>query len=207
MSKIKLLDQSGKEKDGIELNTAIFEAKINPNLMAQAVRVRLANARLGTRATKSRGQVSGGGRKPWRQKGTGRARHGSIRSPIWVGGGHAHALSPVNYFLSLNKKQRRLALFSALSQKLKEGKVLVVEDFNLEKIKTRELKKILEVFNFGDNLLLVIPKKNEVLEKSARNLPKVKTLEARLLNAYDVLKYENVLVLKDSLGVIEKTFL
>lgn len=207
MSKIKIIDQSGKEKSETDLNPRIFEVKVNPKLMAQAVRVRLTNARLGTRKTKTRGEVRGGGKKPWRQKGTGRARHGSIRSPIWVGGGHAHALAPFNYLLNLPKKQRRAALFSALSLKQKEGKIFVLEAIDLKEIKTQAFKKILDNLKIGDKTLVVIPKKDEIIETSARNLPRVKALEARLLNAYDVLKYENVLMLKDSLGVIEKTFL
>lgn len=205
--KTEILDHSGKSKGEIELNPQVFEAKINPRLMAQAVRVRMSNARLGTRQTKNRGEVRGGGKKPWRQKGTGRARQGSIRSPIWVGGGHAHAISPVDYSLKFPTKKRRLALFSALSQKSKEGKIVVLDSLNLGEIKTREMKHILDSLKIADKTLVVIPKKDKVLEKSARNLPRVKTLEARLLNTYDVLKYENLLILKDSLGVVEKIFL
>lgn len=207
MPKIDVYNQNGEKVETTELNPTIFAAKINGQLMAQAVRVRLANARLGTVKTKGRGEVRGGGKKPWRQKGTGRARHGSIRSPLWVGGGHTHSLRPRDYSLKMPTKMKRLALFSALTKKFNEGKIFVLDKLDLPEIKTKIMTEVLQKLPVTKKVLLVIPEKNEKIELSIRNLPKEKALTARLLNAYDVLNYENVVLLKDSLGVIEKTFL
>ncbi|MBM4402653.1 MAG: 50S ribosomal protein L4, partial [Candidatus Cloacimonetes bacterium] len=191
----------------VDLNPTIFAAKINEQLMAQAVRVRMINARLGTAKTKGRGEVRGGGKKPWRQKGTGRARHGSIRSPLWVGGGHIHPLRPRDFSLKMSRKMKRLALFSALTKKLAEGKIFILDKLTLPAVKTKQMAEILQKLPIAKKVLLVIPEKDEKIELSARNLPKKKTLEARLLNTYDVLNYESVVIIKDSLKVIEKTFI
>lgn len=207
MPTVDIYNQEGKKVEKIELNPAIFAATVNPKLMAQAVRVRLINARLGTRKTKSRGEVRGGGRKPWRQKGTGRARHGSRRSPIWVGGGHAHPLRPNNYSLKIPSKMRRLALFSALTQKNKQKCLLIVDKIDLKKVSTKSVSEILKKLPVAEKVMLVLPKKERKIELSVKNLPKKKTLEARLLNVYDVLNYETILILRDSLEVVEKTFL
>lgn len=206
MPKIDVYNQQGEKVGTTELNPMIFAAKISEQLMAQAVRVRLANSRLGTRKTKGRGEVSGGGRKPWRQKGTGRARHGSIRSPIWRGGGHIHSLRASDFSLKMSKKMKRLALFSALSKKFSEGKIFVLDKLALKELKTKVMVEILRKLPIAEKTLLVIPVKNEKIELSVRNLPKKKTLEARLLNTYDVLNYESVVLLKEGLKVIEETF-
>ena len=205
--KTEVYNQEGKEIGEIDLNPTIFSAKINEQLMAQAVRVRLANAHLGTVKTKGRGEVRGGGKKPWKQKGTGRARHGSIRSPIWVGGGHAHALRPRDLSLKMPIKMKRLALFSALTKKLNEGKIFILDKLDLKEIKTKVMIETLQKLPVSKKVLLVIPEKDEKTELSIRNLPKKKALEARLLNTYDVLNYENVVLLKESLKVLEDTFL
>lgn len=206
MTKTDVYNQTGKKVSKVELNSTLFSAKVNPDLMAQAVKVRLNNARLGTQKTKSRGEVRGGGRKPWRQKGLGRARHGSIRSPLWVGGGHAHPLRPRDYSLALPKKMRRRALFSALSQKLNEGQIFILDKLNFKEIKTQKMVEILSNLPISEKVLLVIPGKEKKIELSIRNLPKKKVLEARLLNSYDVLNYESLVFLKDSLEVLKETF-
>lgn len=207
MPKIDVYNQGGEKTGVVSLNPTIFAAKINEQLMAQAVRVRLANARLGTVKTKGRGEVRGGGRKPWRQKGTGRARHGSIRSPIWVGGGHAHALRPRDLSLKMPTKMKRLALFSALTKKFKEGKIFILDKLDLKEVKTKVMIETLQKLPVAKKVLLVIPRKDEKTEFSIHNLPKKKALEARLLNTYDVLNYDSVVLLKDSLKVLEETFL
>lgn len=205
--KTEVYNQEGKQIGEMNLNPTIFSAKINEQLMAQAVRVRLSNAHLGTVKTKGRGEVRGGGRKPWKQKGTGRARQGSIRSPLWRGGGHAHALSPRDFSKTLPTKMKRLALFSALSKKFSEGKIFVLDKLSLAEIKTKEMAAILQKLPISKKALLVIPRKDEKIELSLRNLPKKKVLPARLLNTYDVLNYESVVFLKDSLEVLEETFI
>jgi len=207
MPKINVYNQKGEQAGEVDLNPTIFAAKINEQLMAQAVRVRMINARLGTAKTKGRGEVRGGGKKPWRQKGTGRARHGSIRSPLWVGGGHIHPLRPRDFSLKMSRKMKRLALFSALTKKLAEGKIFILDKLTLPAVKTKQMAEILQKLPIAKKVLLVIPEKDEKIELSARNLPKKKTLEARLLNTYDVLNYESVVIIKDSLKVIEKTFI
>lgn len=206
MPKVDMYNQKAHKISRVDLNPRIFSAQMNPALMAQAVRVRLANARLGTQKTKSRGEVSGGGRKPWRQKHLGKARHGSIRSPLWVGGGHAHPIQPRDYTLSLPKKMRRRALFSALSQKQREGQILLLEKLDLKEAKTKKIAKLLTSLPVSEKVLLVIPSKDEKIELSIRNLRKKKVLEARLLNTYDVLNYDSLIFLKDSLKVLEETF-
>ncbi|OQX51490.1 50S ribosomal protein L4 [candidate division CPR3 bacterium 4484_211] len=204
---VDVFDQKGKKKGKVELNPSIFEAKINRALMAQAVRVRLANKRLGTVKTKSRGEVRGGGKKPWRQKGTGRARHGSRRSPIWVGGGHAHPKRPRDFSLEIPKKMKRLALFSALSLQLKENRLVIVDKMDLKEISTKTAAGIFNNLSKGEKALFVLPKANEIVEKSFKNLPQARTLEARLLNTYDVLNCKKLVVLKAALNEIEKVFL
>lgn len=205
--KTDIYNQNGEKVGTTELNPTIFSAKINEQLMAQAVRVRLANARLGTAKTKGRGEVAGGGRKPWRQKGTGRARQGSIRSPLWRGGGHTHPLRPREHSLKITKKMKRLALFSALSKKRIQGKIFVLDNLTLKETKTKAMAEILQKLPISKKALLVIPVKDEKIERSIRNLASKKALEARLLNTYDVLNYESAVLLKDSLPVLEQTFL
>lgn len=204
---VGLYNQEGKVIGELELNPMIFAVKAKPQLVAQAVRVRLARARLGQSSTLTRGEVRGGGRKPWRQKGTGRARHGSIRSPIWVGGGVAHGPKPRKYLLKMPKKMRRQALFSALSQKLKIDDLVVVDKLELKGIKTRDLKTILDNLPLKQKVLVVIPNKDPKIELSIRNLPNKKALEARFLNPYDILNCQTLLLLQRSLAVLEETFL
>ena len=206
--KIDVYNQKGEKlKTKIDLNDQIFGVVPNEDLMAQYVRVYQANQRQGTVKTKTRGEVRGGGRKPWRQKGTGRARHGSIRSPIWVGGGTAHGPQPKEWSLKMPKKMRRKALFSALSQQLKEEGVLVLNKMELRGIKTRDLEGILNKLPVKDKILIALDKMEEKIILSARNLPRVKTIQVKDLNAYEVLEAKTVLFPKRALEVLEETFL
>ena len=206
--KVDVYNQKGEKlKTKIDLNEAIFGITPNEDLMAQYVRVYQANQRQGTVKTKTRGEVRGGGRKPWRQKGTGRARHGSIRSPIWVGGGTVHGPQPKDWSLKMPKKMRRKALFSALSQKTQAEGVLVLNKIELRGIKTRDLKGILDKLPVKDKVLIALDKMDEKIILSARNLPKVKTIQVKDLNAYEVLDAKTVLFSKRALKVLEETFL
>lgn len=206
--KVDIYTQEGEKlKTKIELPNAIFGLEPNEDLLAQYVRVYQANQRQGTAKTKTRGEVSGGGRKPWRQKGTGRARHGSIRSPLWVGGGKAHGPEPRDWTLKMPKNMRRKALFSALSQKLKEGGILVLGRLELRGIKTRDLKEILAKLPVKGKALLALDTVDEKIILSARNIAGVKTIPAKDLNAYEVLNTRTLILPKKSLAVLEETFL
>jgi len=205
--KVDLYNQQGKELKGIELNESIFGVEPNKALLTQYVRRYLANQRQGTVKVKTRGEVSGGGRKPWRQKGTGRARHGSIRSPLWVGGGVAHGPRIRNWRLSISKKMKRAALFSSLTLKLQEGGILVLDQLELPEFKTKAMARVLKSLSIKDKVLVVIPTLDKNVILSARNLKSVKTIQAKDINAYEVLNHQTVLLPKGSLGVIEETFL
>jgi len=206
--KVDVYSQTGtKLKTKVDLDDRIFGIEPNEDLLAQYVRVYLANQRQGTAKVKTRGEVSGGGRKPWRQKGTGRARHGSIRSPIWVGGGTVHGPKPKDWSLRMPKKMRRKALFSALSQKVKEGGVLVLNKLELGRIKTKDLDKILKNIPIRGKTLLVLDKVDKNVVLSARNMPEVKAIQAKELNAYEVLGAQTLVFPKKALRVLEETFL
>jgi len=206
--KVDVYTQTGEKlKTKVELNDQIFGIVPNEDLMAQYVRVHQANQRQGTVKTKTRGEVRGGGRKPWRQKGTGRARHGSIRSPIWVGGGTVHGPQPKDWSLKIPKKMKRKALFSALSQKLEEKGVLILNKIELKEIKTKDLEGILGNLPVKDNALIALDKMDEKVILSARNLPGVKTIQVKDLNTYEVLDAETILFPKEALKVLEETFL
>lgn len=199
--------EGGKLKTQTELNDQIFGIVPNTDLMAQYVRVYRANQRQGTVKTKTRGEVSGGGRKPWRQKGTGRARHGSIRSPIWVGGGTVHGPQPKDWSLQMPKKMKRKALFSALSQKARQEGILVLSKLELKGIKTSDLAKILSKLPVKDKALIALEGMNENVILSARNLSGVKTIQVKDLNAYEVLDTKTAIFSKEALKVLEETFL
>jgi large subunit ribosomal protein L4 len=185
------------------LNEAIFGAKPRTHLLHQAVVMQLANRRTGSAATKSKGFVSGGGKKPWRQKGTGRARAGSIRSPIWVGGGTVFGPQPRDYSYRLPRTARREALLSALSLKKRENKVIVVDKFELEQAKTKLMVQALAELKVA-SALLVIPQADAKIERSARNLPKVKVLRVEGLNVYDLLRYEHLILTGDALKILQE---
>jgi len=211
--KVSVYNQKAEVIGEMELNSKIFEVKPKEHLLAEAVRVQQSNARAGTASTKTRGEVRGGGKKPWKQKGTGRARAGSIRSPIWRGGGITFGpRANRNWELKLNKKAKKQALFMTLSDKVKENRFIVLDKIELPEIKTKEIVKILSGFRkaaveMGRNQLLVLPGKDVKLIKSIRNLTGIKSIFANSLNVADIIKADSLVVLKDSLPVIEKTYL
>jgi large subunit ribosomal protein L4 len=188
----------------LELSESIFAVPVKLHVMHEVVLYQLAKRRAGTAKTKGRSEVSGGGKKPWRQKGTGRARAGTSRSPIWRGGGTIHGPQPRSYEMRVPKKVRRLALKMALSQKLLDQGLTVLDKLELEQIKTKDFAAILDRFELGKTLL-VLPRQDEKVEKSARNLSQVKILRSEGLNVYDLLDYHDVLLTQESVGKIEET--
>jgi large subunit ribosomal protein L4 len=194
--KVDVINVQGKKVDTTELPAQIFEAPIKRDLMHQALVRQLANARLGTHKTKSRGEVRGGGRKPWRQKGTGRARHGSRRSPIWVGGGKVHSLK-------MPRKMRRAALRSALSVKASQKEIVVLDELGFQQEKTKEMAAMLEALVGSSSVLILLPASDENVEKTVNNLASAKTLRANYLNVRDLLGYERVILPLAALEVIE----
>jgi large subunit ribosomal protein L4 len=186
-----------------KLNEAIFNLKARPHLLHQAVLMQLANRRAGTAATKSKGFVRGGGKKPWRQKGTGRARAGSIRSPIWVGGGTIFGPQPRDYSYRMPRTARRKALLSALSLKNRDGKIIVIDKLEPEQPKTKLMVQALAQLNI-QSALIVIPAADDNVERSARNLSKVKVLRVEGLNVYDLLRYEHLVLTEEALKLIEE---
>lgn len=188
-----------------ELAEHIFGKEVRPHLLHEAVMMQQNNRRAGTASTKTRGQVSGGGKKPWRQKGTGRARAGSIRSPIWTGGARIFGPAPRDYGYRMPKKARRQALLSALSLKNKEGKVIVIEDFAFPEIKTKQMVDFLGALEV-EQALVVIPASDRAVELSARNLPRAKVIRAEGLNVYDLLRFEHLVLTRSALGKLEERF-
>ncbi|WP_317366614.1 50S ribosomal protein L4 [uncultured Tyzzerella sp.] len=202
---VKVLNMSGSEVGSVELNENIFGVEVNEHVMHQAVVQYLANQRQGTKSAKTRAEVRGGGRKPWRQKGTGRARQGSIRSPQWTGGGVVFAPKPRDFSFKLNKKVKRLALKSALTTKVNNEKFVVVDELKLNEIKTKEMKKVLDNLNVNKGLV-VLEENNKNVLLSARNIPNVKTAGVNTINVYDILKYESFVVTKEALAKIEEVY-
>lgn len=205
MPTVALYNISGEQVGELTLKDEIFGVEVHESVLHDAVVMQLAGRRLGTHDTKTRSEVSGGGRKPWRQKGTGRSRHGTIRSPIWRGGGIVFGPHPRDYGYSLPKKVRRLALKSALSVKVNEGDILVLDELKLEQPKTKDMARILNNLNV-DDALLVVAEKNESVEKSARNIPNIKPLTATGLNVYDILAYDKLVMTKDAVAKVEEVF-
>jgi len=207
MAKVKLYSQDGKSIKEISLNKDIFGVKVKPELVQQAVRTQEANARQTIAHTKDRSDVRGGGRKPWRQKGTGRARHGSTRSPLWKGGGVTFGpRSDRNYSLKMNKKAKRKALFMTLSDKAQNNNIKVLDKLEMKTIKTKDLMDVIKKLKIKDSVLLVLPKSDQKIIKSAANIPQVVTINANSLNIIDVIKNKSLLILQEGLDVIEKTF-
>lgn len=207
MAVAKLYAHTGEAKGDVNLPEGTFGVEPNRHVMWESVRNYLANQRQGTSAVKSRAEVRGGGRKPWRQKGTGRARAGTTRSPVWVGGGRAFGPQPRDYYFKLPKKVRRLALKSALSEKASAGEVSVVSDFKLPEPRTREVAKILKGLELeGKKCLLVVGEHDSELMLAGRNIPKLRMLECRLLNAYEVLHADQLLVMESALSKIEEAW-
>jgi large subunit ribosomal protein L4 len=205
MAKVAVYTMDGAENGQIELNDSIFGVEVNIPVMHQVVVAHLANLRQGTQSAKTRAEVRGGGKKPWRQKGTGHARQGSIRAPQWVGGGVVFAPKPRDYSMKINKKVRRLALKSALSSKVGEQKLVVLESLELAQIKTKEMKKVLDALKI-ENALVVLEGENQNVVLSARNIPGVKTMRADMINCYDVLNHDAFIVTKDAVAKIEQVF-
>jgi len=205
MAQIDLYNLSREKVGEVELRDEVFNGPVKPHLFYEVVKWQLAKRRRGTASTKTRAEVRGGGRKPWRQKGLGRARAGSIRSPLWRGGGVVFGPKPRDYSYPLPKKVRRAALRSALSLRYKEGKLTVLDGFDLGQIKTKLFVEAMEKLGLkGEKVLIVTDGKDEILEKSARNVPWAKVLRCEGLNVYDVLNYHHLLILKSALPKIEE---
>lgn len=206
MPKVDIYNIEGQKVGDMDLNDNIFDVDVNRVAMHSAVVNFLANARQGTQYTKTRSEVRGGGKKPWRQKGTGRARQGSIRSPQWVGGGVALGPKPRSYSYALPKKVKRLALKSALTSKVLEENIIVLDELNLEAVKTKEIINILNNLNIDSSALIVLPEVNRNVVLSARNIQKVKTTTTNSINTYDILKYNKFIVTKDAVAKIEEVY-
>ena len=205
MANVKVYNIEGKEVGTIELNDAIFGVEVNEHLMHMAVVQQLANKRQGTQKAKTRSEVSGGGRKPWRQKGTGHARQGSTRAPQWTGGGVVFAPTPRDYSFKLNKKEKRAALKSALSSRVQENKFIVVDEMNFGEIKTKNFQNMLNNLSVA-KALVVIEEGNTNAVLSARNIADVKTAGTNTINVYDILKYNTVIVTKAAVATIEEVY-
>ena len=206
MSKLSVLDMAGKKAGSIELNDSIFAIEPNMSAMHLVVVGYLANQRQGTQSTKTRSEVSGGGKKPWRQKGTGRARQGSTRAPQWYHGGIALGPKPRTYGIDVNKKVRRLAMKSALSSKVAADEMIVLDSVNLDAIKTKEIAKMFEAIKAQKKVLVVLPENNEVIYKSTRNIEGAKVSTVNTLNVYDILNCDTIVVLKDAVTKIEEVY-
>jgi len=205
MANVAVYNMQGKEIDKIELNDGVFGVEVNENLVHMAVVAQLANLRQGTQKAKTRSEVSGGGRKPWRQKGTGHARQGSTRAPQWAGGGVVFAPVPRDYTVSMNKKEKRAALKSVLTSAVADGKLLVLDELKLESVKTKDMANVLKAFNL-DKALVILDSLDQNVILSARNIPDVKTTQVGSLNVYDVLKYQTVIVTKKAVSDIEEVY-
>ena len=205
MATVSVYNMEGKEVGTMDLNDAVFGVEVNEHLEHMAVVAQLANKRQGTQKAKTRSEVSGGGRKPWRQKGTGHARQGSTRAPQWTGGGVVFAPTPRDYTIRLNKKEKRLALKSALTSRVQEKKLIVVDELKFDEIKTKNFKNVLD--NLKTTKALVVLNDNDKnVVMSARNIPDVKTALTNTINVFDILKYSTVIVTKDAVATIEEVY-
>ena len=205
MPKVALYNMSGQQTGEIELNEWVFGCEVNPAVLHQAVVMQLNNQRQGNAATKTRAMVRGGGRKPWKQKGTGRARAGTIRSPLWVGGGVVFGPHPRKYTISMPRKVRRLALRSALTSKVNAGELVVLDDLSFAEIKTKNVVQFLNNFKADETKSLIVTAEiNESVEKSARNIPGVKAIISGGINVFDILHHDRVFVTKEAVAKIEE---
>ena len=205
MASVSVYNMEGAQVDTIELSDSIFAVPVNEHLVHLAVVAQLANKRQGTQSAKTRAEVRGGGRKPWRQKGTGHARQGSIRAPQWKGGGVVFAPKPRDYSKKMNKKEKRAALKSVLSAKVAENKFIVLDELTLPEIKTKQMKAVLD--NLKVTKALIVTKENDqVVIRSANNLPAVKTATTGTINVYDILKYDTMVVTKEAVAAIEEVY-
>ena len=205
MANVSVYNMQGSEVGKIDLNDAVFGVEVNENLVHEAVVAHLANMRQGTQKAKTRSEVSGGGKKPWRQKGTGHARQGSTRSPQWKGGGVVCAPVPRDYSVSMNKKEKRAALKSALTSRVQADKLIVLDELKFEAVKTKEFAKVLDALKV-EKALVVLDSMDQNTILSARNIPSVKTTQVGTLNTYDVMKYDTVVVTKKAVSDIEEVY-
>ena len=206
MPNVKLFDMAGNEKGEITLAEGIFGVEVNVPVLHSVIRAYLLNQRQGTQSTKTRAEVSGGGKKPWRQKGTGRARQGSTRSPQWVHGGIAFGPKPRSWKVSINKKVKRIAMQSALSAKVAENELVVVDSIATGEFKTKKIVEMLKALGANKKALIVLPEVDAFVVKSASNIEGVKTAIPGTLNVYDILKYDMFIVAKDAVKVIEEVY-
>ncbi|MDT8012278.1 50S ribosomal protein L4 [Clostridium perfringens] len=206
MPKLNILNVNGQNVGEIELAEAIFGVEVNEHVLYEVVKNQLANKRQGTQSAKTRAEVRGGGRKPWKQKGTGRARQGSIRAVQWVGGGVAFAPKPRDYSYTLPKKVRRLAIKSALSSKVQNNEIIVLDALNMEVPKTKEFVQILKNINASKKALVVTAEKNENVVKSARNIEGVQAATVNTINVYDILKYDTFVITTDAVKKVEEVY-
>ena len=205
MANVAVYNIEGKEVGTIELNDAVFGVEVNEHLVHMAVVSQLANNRQGTQKAKTRSEVSGGGRKPWRQKGTGHARQGSTRAPQWTGGGMVFAPVPRDYSFKMNRKEKRAALKSALTSRVEENKFIVIDELNFDEIKTKKFQEVLNNLNVN-KALVVLEDGNTNVEISARNIPDVKTAKTNTINVFDILKYNTVITTKAAVATIEEVY-
>ena len=205
MANVSVYNMEGKEVGKMDLNDAVFGVEVNEHLVHMAVVQQLANNRQGTQKAKTRSEVSGGGRKPWRQKGTGHARQGSTRAPQWTGGGIVFAPKPRDYSIRLNKKERRLAIKSVLTSKVQDSKFFVLDELKLDEIKTKKVKAVLDALKV-QKAVIVLPEMDKNVILSAKNIPGVITAQANLINTYDLLKYDAVVTTKAGVAKIEEVF-
>ncbi|MDO5424934.1 MAG: 50S ribosomal protein L4 [Eubacteriales bacterium] len=205
MAQVSVYNMEGKEVGTLELNDAVFGVKVNEHLVHMAVVNQLANNRQGTQKAKTRSEVSGGGRKPWRQKGTGHARQGSTRAPQWTGGGVVFAPVPRSYTMKMNKKEKRAALKSALTSRVQDNKLIVLDELKLDSIKTKAMANVLKNLNVSKALVILNSNDANVV-LSARNIPDVKTAQINTINVYDIMKYSTVVVTKDAVASIEEVY-
>ncbi|AFS79265.1 50S ribosomal protein L4 [Gottschalkia acidurici 9a] len=206
MPKVALYNVTGEQVGDIELNDSIFGVEVNQHVLYEVVKNQLANKRQGTQSVKTRAEVRGGGRKPWRQKGTGRARQGSTRAPQWVGGGVVFAPKPRDYSYKVPKKVRRLAMKSALSSKVANNEIIVLDELVLNAPKTKEMTSILKNINSAKKVLIVTADKDENVVKSANNIPGVETTLVSTLNVYDILKHDSFIITKDAVKKVEEVY-
>lgn len=205
MANVSVYNMEGKEVEKIDLSDAVFGVEVNEHLVHMAVVQQLANNRQGTQKAKTRSEVSGGGRKPWRQKGTGHARQGSTRAPQWTGGGVVFAPKPRDYSFKLNKKEKRAALKSALTSRVQENKLIVVDELKFDEIKTKNFKKVMDNLNVK-KALVVIADNDQNVVLSARNIPTIQTASTNTINVYDIMKAGTVVITKDSVKKIEEVY-
>ena len=205
MANVSVYNMEGNEVGKMDLNDAVFGVEINEHLVHMAVVAQLANKRQGTQKAKTRSEVSGGGRKPWRQKGTGHARQGSTRAPQWTGGGVVFAPTPRDYTITLNKKEKRAALKSALTSRVQENKFIVVDELKLDEIKTKKFQNVLNNLKVS-KALVVVGEDSDNVVKSAKNIPTVKTAYVNTINVYDILKYNTVVATKTAVANIEEVY-